>query len=181
MPATLEDLLSRTVSFLRAEGVDYMVIGGFALPSYGAIRATVDLDLAVRIGDAEEFDALVKRAGRAGFRPGVASFSNPVSVFSDEKTGLEVELWLRPYGISWDSETLRRRRKARVGSVEVWLVSPEDYVVSKLTRPDRGVQDEKDVKGVLARLRGSLDSGYLDRRAAKAGVLALLKAVEKAQ
>lgn len=161
--------------------MEYMVIGGFALPSYGAIRATVGLDVAVRIGDGKEFDAFVGRARRAGFRPGVASFSNPVSVFSDRRTGLEVEFWLRPDGIEWDRETLRRRRKARIGSTEVWLVSPEDFVVTKLSRPDRGVQDEKDAKGVLSRLGGSLDREYLERRAGRAGVLALLRAIEEAR
>ncbi len=181
MPAILENLLSRTVSFLEGEGIDYMVIGGFALPSFGAIRATVDLDVAVRIGDGKKFDSFVEQARRAGFRPGVASFSNPVSIFSEGKTGLEVEFWLRPDGIEWDGETLKRRRKAKIGSTEVWLVSPEDFVVTKLSRPDRGVQDEKDVKGALTRLRGSLDRKYLERRAGKAGVLELLRAIEKAR
>ena len=161
--------------------MEYMVIGGFALPSYGAIRATVGLDVAVRIGDGKEFDAFVGRARRAGFRPGVTSFSNPVSIFSDRRTGLEVEFWLRPDGIEWDRETLKRRRKARIGSTEVWLVSPEDFVVTKLSRPDRGVQDEKDAKGVLSRLGGSLDRKYLERCAGRAGVLALLRAIEEAR
>jgi hypothetical protein len=181
LPTVLEGLLSRTTSFLEGQMIEYMVIGGFALPSYGAIRATIDLDVAVRITEGKKFDAFVKQAKRAGFRPGVASFSNPVSIFSDGKTGLEVELWLRPDGIEWDRETLRRRRKARIGSTKVWLVSPEDFVVTKLSRPDRGVQDEKDVKGVLSRLGGSLDRKYLERRAGKAGVLALLRAIEEAR
>lgn len=180
MPTILEGLLARTASFLEGHGVRYMVIGGFALPSYGAIRATVDLDVAVRIESKREFDSFVERAERSGFQPSVASFSNPVSVFKEEKTGLEVEFWLRPDGIKWDRETLRRRRRTKVGSVEVWLVSPEDFIVTKLSRPDRGVQDEKDAKGVLTRLRGAINRSYLERRAADAGVLALLKAVESA-
>lgn len=181
MPTSLEVLLSRTVSFLEQEGMDYMVIGGFALPSYGAIRATVDLDIAVRIEDEKEFDTFVEQAKKAGFRSSLASFSNPVSVFSDVRTGLEVEFWLRPDGIEWGSETLRKRRKTKIGTAEVWLVSPEDFAVSKLSRPDRGVQDEKDVKGVLTRLGKSLDRKYLEKRAEKAGVLALLRAIEEAR
>jgi len=181
LPKALEDLLSKVASILDGTGIDYLVLGGFALPSYGAIRSTVDLDVAVRIGTEKEFGVFVRAFEKAGFGSGsVGSFSNPVCVFSEGRTGLEVELWLRPDGIKWDSETLRRRRKARIGSAEVWLVSPEDYVVTKLTRPDRGVQDEKDVKSVLERLRGSLDTKYLEKRASRAGVSALLRALEAA-
>lgn len=180
MPNLLEGLLARTVSLLDGSRVDYMVIGGFALPSYGAIRTTVDLDVAVRIESSKGFDSLVELAKRSGFKPSLASFSNPVNVFKDEKTGLEVEFWLRPDGIVWDRETLRRRKRTKVGATEVWLVSPEDFIVTKLSRPDRGVQDEKDAKGVLARLRGSVDRNYLERRAGEAGVLALLRAIDAA-
>ncbi len=123
---------------------------------------------------------LVRAFEKAGFGRGAGTFSNPVCVFGEERTGLEVELWLRPDGIKWDSETLRRRRKARIGWAEVWLVSPEDYVVTKLSRPDRGVQDEKDVKSVLERLRGTLDKKYLEKQASRAEVLALLRALEGA-
>jgi predicted nucleotidyltransferase len=181
LATALEDLLSRTVSFLEREGIDYMVIGGFALPSYGAIRSTVDLDMAVKITDSREFGSFVELAKKSGFKPGVASFSNPVNTFVDGKTGLEVEFWLRPDGIEWDWETLRRRRKVKIGSVDVMLISPEDFIVTKLSRPDRGVQDEMDVKGVLTRLGGSIDGNYLERRAVNAGVLSLLRAIEKAR
>ncbi|MDV3278459.1 MAG: nucleotidyltransferase [Nitrososphaerales archaeon] len=181
MPSTLEDLLLRTITFLEKEGIEYMVIGGFALPSYGPIRTTLDLDVAVRINGNKKFDSFVEAAKKSGFEPGVASFSNPVNLFRDERTGLEVEFWLSPDGIEWDTETLRRRRRTKIGSVGVWLVSPEDFIVSKLSRPDRGVQDEKDVKGVLARLGDSVDRTYLVLRAGKAGVLALLRAIEVAQ
>lgn len=181
MPKVLEKLLGRTVSFLEEEKVEYMMIGGFALPSYGAIRSTVDLDVAVRIPGPIEFDSFVGRAGRFGYEPGFSSFSNPVNLFKDEKTGLEVEFWTRPDGIEWDRETLRRRRRARAGKVEFWIVSPEDFIVSKLGRPDRGVQDEKDVKSVLARLGRSIDRKYLEKRASAAGVLGLLQAIEKVE
>lgn len=180
MPGILEDLLSRVVAFLEREGVEYMVIGGFALPSYGPIRTTVDLDVAVRIKTAKEFVSFVARANKSGFKPATASFSNPVSVFTDSKTNVEVEFWLRPDGIEWDADLGRRRRKTKIGRVSAWLAPPEDFIVSKLSRPDRGVQDEKDVKGVLTRLQASIDRNYLDRRAKKAGVAGLLRAIEDA-
>ena len=178
MSSHYEELLTRLGELLAGK-VDYMVIGGFALPSYGAIRATADLDLAVRIQTPSEFENLIAVARKSGFEPSVASFSNPPVVLTDERTGMEVELWLRPDGIVWDQETLKRRVLTRFESAELYVVSPEDFIVSKLARPDRGVQDEKDVKSVLVRMEGVIDKRYLETRAANAGVLAILMAVER--
>lgn len=157
-----------------------MVIGGFALPMYGAVRTTVDLGIAVKVDSAKEFGSFVQKAAARGLQPRVASFANSVSVFLDEETGLEVEFWLRPDGIRWNKETLRRRNRAVMGGVRVWLVSPEDLIVSKLARPDRGVSDEKDVAGILARSGDRLDFRYLRRRARQAGVEAVLGAIRRA-
>lgn len=156
-----------------------MVIGGFALPAYGEVRTTLDIDIAVRVEKAIDYDALVAMAKESGLQPSVSSFRNAVNVFIDKESGVEVELWLRPDGVSWDSELIRRRKKARMGSVEAMLIPPEDFIVTKLSRPDRGAQDEKDVRGVLARLSGTLDRPYLNRRAKRAGVAELLHAIER--
>jgi predicted nucleotidyltransferase len=173
-------LLSKTVSFLERRNVDYVVLGGFALPAYGAIRTTADLDVGVRIGTKAEFESFLAAAEKFGFEPAIASFSNPVEVFRDTKSGLEVELWLRPDGVVWDKEMLRRRRRVRIGKTDVWVISPEDFIISKLARPDRGVQDEKDVKSVLVRSESTIDRRYLAERASKAGVSALLLSIDRA-
>ena len=179
MRSALERLLARAVSFLEGSGHEYMVIGGFALPSFGPMRTTVNLDVAVKVDSVSEFESFVARAAEAEFEPSAASFSNSVCVFVDKKTSLEIEFWLRPDGIVWDRETLRRRRKVNIGDVMAWVVSPEDFIVSKLARPDRGVQDEKDVAGVLVRLGNRLDYHYLNRRARRAGVLSVLEAITR--
>ena len=175
----LREFLARLSSFLVRNKIDYMIIGGFALPAYGAIRATLDLDLAIRIPTSEEFQNLILMAERSGFKPSSASFNNPVMVLVEEKTGIEVELWLRPDGIVWDQETMDRRKKVRIGPSDFYVASPEDFIVSKLARPDRGVQDEKDVKSVLTRMEGKIDRQYLQKRASKAGVLTILEAIER--
>ena len=174
-----EEFLARFSSFLARNKIDYMIIGGFALPAYGAIRATLDLDLAVRIPTPKEFQNLLLTAERSGFKPSSASFNLPVMVLVDEKTGMEAELWLRPDGVVWDQETVDRRKKVRIGSSDFYIVSPEDFIVSKLARPDRGVQDEKDVKSVLTRMEGKIDGQYLQKRASNAGVLTILEAIAR--
>ncbi len=166
------------VSFLDEKGIDYMLIGGYALPFYGRIRTTLDIDIAIAVQTEEAFHKLCEEAEQADYSIHLGSFQNPVCLFHDEKTGYEVEVWRQPDGVEWDGETLDRRRRMVMAGVEVWIISPEDFIVNKLARPDRGVIDEQDVKSVLEREDVVLDWDYLRRRAERAGVWALLKTIK---
>jgi predicted nucleotidyltransferase len=173
----LEETLRRAVSFLEERGVDYMLIGGYALPFYGRVRVTLDIDVAVAISTEEDFLVFCEGAREAGYGVYLGSYENPVCLFHDRVTDYEVEVWSRPDGVEWDRETLERRRVVSVAGVRIWLISPEDFIVSKLARPDRGVVDEQDVKSVLERDDVELDWRYLEERAERAGVLALLETI----
>jgi len=156
-----------------------MVIGGYALPFYGRIRTTVDIDLAVAIKTEKELNQLLNSLRAADFEPTIASPNNPLIVVVDRKERIELELWLKPDGIVFDDETLRRRQKAEIDSnFWTWIISAEDFIVNKLARPDRGAIDEQDVKSVLIRQANKLDNEYLQRRAKQAGVLAILQAIQ---
>jgi predicted nucleotidyltransferase len=160
--------------------IDYMVIGGYALPFYGRIRTTVDLDLAVVVNSQNQFDFLLSKLREADFEPTICSPLNPLILVVDRKEKIEFELWTKPDGIVFDSETLRRRQKADLShEISAWLLSPEDYIVTKLARADRGATDEADVKSVLVRQANKLDEVYLKKRAQAAGVLLILEAITK--
>jgi len=171
--------LRRAASFLEEARIDYMLIGGYALPFYGMIRATLDIDLAIAIRSEAQFEAFQKAAENAGFTLTLGSFREPESIFLDQETGLEIEFWIRLDGVEWNEETLARRQRKKIDEFEMWVISPEDFIVNKLARPDRGVQDEKDVKSVLVRLHDELDQDYLEQRAKRAGVLSLLKVIDE--
>jgi hypothetical protein len=156
-----------------------MIIGGYALPFYGRIRTTVDIDLAVAIKPGEELNRLRDLLRSADFEPTICSPDNPLIVVLDQKEEIEIELWLRPDGIVFDEETLRRRRKVRLDSnIWAWIISAEDFIINKLARSDRGVTDEQDVKSVLVRQNNKLDNEYLQRRAGEAGVLTILRTIQ---
>jgi len=158
-----------------------MIIGGYALPFYGRIRTTIDLDLAVGIKTEEELIQLCDLLQLIDFEATISSPLNPLIVILDRKEKVEIELWFKPDGIVFDDETLRRRRKVKMDvDVQVWIVSPEDFIVNKLARPDRGVIDEQDVKSVLVRQEGKLDEEYLKKRAEDAGVLTILEHIRTA-
>jgi predicted nucleotidyltransferase len=173
----LEETLRRIVSFLEEERIDYMLIGGYALPFYGRVRVTLDIDIAVAIQDEEDFRAFCEDAREEDYSVYLGSYENPVCLFHDRITDYEVEVWSRPDGVVWDRGTLERRREVRIAGIGVWIISPEDFIVSKLARPDRGVVDEQDVKSVLERDDVKLDWRYLEERAERAGVLVLLDTI----
>ncbi len=177
--STILKSLQRLLKLFESEQIPYMIIGGYALPFYGRIRATIDIDLAVAVKTEKELDKLRGRLQLVDFEASLYSPQNPVIVIVDRKEKVEMELWLKPDGIVFDHETLKRRRKVTLdGNIQAWIVSPEDFIVNKLARPDRGAVDEQDVKSVLIRQRGKLETGYLAKRAQKAGVLTILKEIQ---
>ena len=178
MPTILRSL-QRLLKLLEDKNVPYMIIGGYALPFYGRIRTTADIDLAVAIKTEKELKQLLNSLRSAEFEPTIASPNNPLIVVLDRKEKIEMELWLKPDGVVFDDETLRRRQKVKIGAnFWAWIISAEDFIVSKLARPDRGATDEQDVKSVLIRQANKMDAEYLQRRTKKAGVLAILQAIQ---
>jgi len=173
----IAETLDRIVSLLEDQGIDYMLIGGYVLPLYGRIRTTLDIDIAVALTTEAGFTLFLEEAERAGYSVSLGSFLNPVCLLLDRLTDYEIEIWRQPDGVVWDGETLRVRRKANLAGVEAWMISPEDFIVSKLARSDRGVIDEQDVKSVLERDDVILDWSYLRERAERAGVWAQLQMI----
>jgi hypothetical protein len=175
---TILKSLQRLLKLFEDKNVPYMIIGGYALPYYGRIRTTIDLDLAVAIKNESELEQLIDWMQAVSFETTIDSPLNPLIVIVDQQE--KIELWLRPDGIVFDDETLRRRRKVRLdANIEAWIVSPEDFIVNKLARPDRGVTDEKDVKSVLVRQKDNLDTQYLKKRARAARVLKVLETINQ--
>jgi len=171
--------LQRLLKLFEDKNIPYMIIGGYALPFYGRLRTTIDIDLAVAIKSEKELNQLCNWLQSINFKATISHPQNPLIVVLDQKEKVEMELWFRPDGIVFDYETLRRRRRMELDeNIKAWIVSPEDFIVNKLARPDRGVVDEQDVKSVLARQEGKLDREYLNSRARDAGVLTVLETIQ---
>lgn len=156
-----------------------MIIGGHALPYYGRIRTTLDIDIAIALNFENDFELFCREAERTGYVLSHVSIKNPVIILLDKESGFEFELWTRLYGVDLNSETLFRRRRKRFDDIEVWVISPEDFIVNKLARPDRGAIDEQDVKSVLVSLKDTLDWEYLEIQAKKAGISSVLHSINE--
>lgn len=176
MPGTSRALrkLSTTLDKLS---IPHMLIGGFALIAYGQFRTTQDVDMAIEAGY-EESVKLQAQLQKLGYQlPSQPSPDAPFFFVTDLKEMLEVEIWTKPDGVVFDADLLRKRVRVRPfnDSFEMLVIGPEDFIVNKLARKDRGVLDEQDAVSVLARQKGKLDYPYLKKRAKGAGVIELLE------
>lgn len=160
--------------------IPYAVLGGLAIPAYGVPRSTVDVDIGLAVSGGEKISELVRKLKARR----VVAFEEPrpeytMIYMSDRENLVDVELWFRPDGVTWDEETLRRRWKvafrAAEEDFEARVLSPEDFIVNKLARKDRSARDEEDVVGVMASSRDKIDWRYLARRAEGAMVAGLVR------
>ena len=169
--------LRKLSTILDRLNVQHMLIGGYALTAYGQIRATQDIDLAI-VASYERSVELQTQLRKLGYQiPSSPSPDAPLFFVTDLKMKLEVEIWTKPDGLYFDSDLLGRRVKVRPfgDDFEMFVIGPEDFIVNKLARQDRGVQDEQDALSVLARQKGKLDYVYLRNRAKQAAVTGLLE------
>jgi predicted nucleotidyltransferase len=169
--------LRKLVEVLEKEKVDYMLLGGLALPAYGRVRATYDIDLAIQARP-EVLRRIEKKLTEKHFQlPGGLKPGVPLSYLADLENQVSVEFWFKPDGVDL-REAMRRRWRVDVGGRKVWIISPEDFIVNKLARRDRSELDEHDVISVLERQK-RLDEKYLEKRSRAAGVLEILAALRK--
>lgn len=170
--------LRKLLEVLKQEGIDYMLLGGLALPAYGRPRATYDIDLAISIKNPKLCKVIESKLVKKKFQLPAGLKRVPCVYLCDLENQVNVEFWFDPDGISVE-EAMRRRRQVEVArGLKAWILGPEDFIVNKLARPDRSELDEHDVISVLERQK-KLDERYLMKRAKAAGVLDVLKALRE--
>jgi len=164
--------------------VPYAILGGLAIPAYGAPRSTVDVDIGLAVSEEGKIRELTQKLKARG----VVAFEAPklghtAIYMSDRENLVDVELWFKPDGIPWDAEALRRRWKVAFKAAKkpfkAYVLSPEDFIVNKLARRDRSARDEEDVVGVMAISKDKIDWRYLAGRAKEARVSDLVRELRK--
>jgi len=169
--------LRKLVGILNEARIPYMVIGGYALPAYGRIRTTQDVDIAIvsSFSDIVRMHDLLKKSG---YQPPSAPHREAAFfLVTDLENRAEFEIWTAPDGVVFDNELLKRRIRIHPfgDDFEVFAIGPEDFIINKLARKSKGVEDEQDAVSVLKRQEGKLDYDYLMLIARQAKVLGLLQ------
>ena len=176
MDAELE-ILKLVAERLEKAGFDYMLSGSFALACYGQPRMTRDIDIVIelRASDVERFAALFQ----ADFYCDVEDIREAVrgrslfNILYFEKI-VKVDFIVRK-DAAYREEEFRRRRRLPIDGFEVWVVSAEDLILSKLVwaKDSHSELQLRDVRSVLAS-SPDLDAEYLCRWAKALGIEHLL-------
>jgi hypothetical protein len=128
-----EDLKQLLVAF-NAHGVDYLVIGGYAVGVYAEPRATKDLDLFIRseVSNSEAvYHALADYgAPIAGLTP--ADFrDDPNAVFQIGQPPARIDILQHIDGVAFD-EAWQHRTEASLDNVAAHVISARHLIQNKL-------------------------------------------------
>lgn len=172
---TQRGFLDKLISLLDAIGIPYMVAGSLGSSFYGRPRATQDVDVVIAPSAGQMEDLIARLDGLGCYVSADAAREalKQRTMFNviDTAAGWKADLIIRK-DRSFSVEEFGRRRQVEASGRTLWIVSPEDTILSKLEWA-KGRQSElqqTDAKGVMLSLRGELDVAYLKRWAKELGV-----------
>lgn len=164
---------------MAAGGIPYLLAGSFASNVYGIPRSTKDADFVVQLhgGLGREFD---KQLGDEFELDPQLSFETVTGTYRQlirhSKSTFTIEIFLLSKD-PHDQERFARRREQDFFGRQVWLLSPEDLIISKL-RWAR-VKDKEDILNVMAVQAARLDWKYIREWCIRHGTLSLMEEIRK--
>lgn len=171
---TLRDIISR----LEAAEIEYMLTGSVALNCYAQPRMTRDIDLVVAfyLKDAARIEEVLGPnyyVSAEAARDAVLHQGSFNAI--DQKTLLKVDFIVRKHSEYRQLEFARRQR-LRLEEFEVWIVSKEDLILSKLdwARDSKSERQRADVENLIAT---GCDTEYLKTWSAKLNLTDMLTRV----
>jgi len=166
---TILQALSKAVLFFQRHRIPYALIGAMALNMYGRPRTTLDIDFLVLL-DEKGVDNINDKAASDNILIDKEWIkSNPMLSKSHVRLSIdEITIDLMLPGDDHDKQALKRRKKKKINSKMIWIITPEDLILQKLKvgRP----RDFEDALTILERLSGKLDIQYLERLAKRLGI-----------
>ncbi len=172
----LGDLCAR----IEAAGIGYMLTGSLAMAYYARPRMTRDIDVVIEL--AAEAVGVLKTALGADYHVDADAIADALREQRPWNTihlptVVKIDLIPRKQG-EYRRTEFERRRRVDFAGVELWIVSREDLILSKLdwARDSRSELQLRDVRHLL---EGPLDQEYLQRWAAHLGVERLLEEVQR--
>lgn len=175
-----QKLLVAIAKILDELAIPYAVTGGYAISTWGRLRATFDLDIVVDLFPAKI--PLVKIALRKisttsyldenAMREAVSAGKEFNYIHGE--SGIKVDFFVKGKNVTSEQE-LERRQPVEVLDYQVYFVSPEDLILSKLRwyQISRSNRQLEDVVSVV-KIQKKLDWKYLRKWARMQGTNDLL-------
>lgn len=171
------DVLQIVSRRLESAGIPYMITGSIAANYYAVPRMTRDIDLVVELSaaDADRVCALFEDdfyVEREAVRRAIADRTS----FNIIHTAMVVKVdFIVRKDSEYRREEFRRRRRVIIDDMAIFIVTPEDLIISKLdwARDTRSEVQLADVRNLLA--APGLDREYLTRWTTRLGLDALLQ------
>ncbi|MGH9481245.1 MAG: hypothetical protein ACRD1L_04050 [Terriglobales bacterium] len=174
-------VLKTVASRLNAAGIAYMLTGSLAAAFYAQPRMTRDIDLVVELDPAQT--ATIAELFREDFLVEELAIRQAVArrgMFNliHGEALVKVDVIVRK-DQDYRKGEFRRRRAIALDEQEIWMVAPEDLILSKLVwaRESRSELQLRDVRLLLESVPG-LERDYLKRWSARLGVAELLQEAE---
>ena len=177
MEVRYEKAFFQIITFLekieREFGIKYYLVGGILVSIYSDTRTTQDIDFVVDIYSVNHnIDTYIELLKKNDFYPiqdwvSASEIAEDIQLlqFLDKQQVIKFD----NYFIYQKSSSkykkigpigLKRRSRINFGGVKCWVVSKEDYILSKLVYG--GWQDYTDALGCWLRFQDELDKEYLE-------------------
>lgn len=183
-----ENLFVKTLKWTAGKlgdlDIEYMITGGSAVGFWGHIRTTMDIDMVITLDRARvdkffsefEKEAHIDKDDIISALCGKKMFN---AIYNE--TLFKIDFIPLKADDAYQSESFRRRKKVDFGDFAIWVISPEDLIVSKLewTKAAGGSERQMaDCRSVLL-MNENLDAGYIDKWTHWLGINDLWKDLKK--
>jgi len=163
-----QELLGYVGGELDRAGIPYMLTGSFASSYYGEPRLSHDIDLVVELSP-HEVPALARVFPKERFYFDEISISEAIERrdhfnLMDQETFDKIDFWVLKDD-AWNRQRFARRQRKDLDGLDLWVISPEDLILSKLRWSQMSGGSAKqvgDVIGVYEVQRAWLDEDYLN-------------------
>lgn len=160
------DVLQSVTAQLDGAGILYMVTGSMAANLYAVPRMTRDIDLVIELSE-QDVDRVIRLFQQEYYidRDMVQRAVRDHAMFNMIHNALVVKVdCVVRKETEYRREEFARRRAVSVAGQRIFIVSPEDLILSKLdwARESRSHMQLDDVRNLLRSVEG-LDTAYLDR------------------
>jgi len=162
---SLKDFLQSVVENLQQAGIDYVICGSIAASFYGVERSTQDADIIINPTE-EQLTNFLKLLGDAYYVSSGAALEalKRETMFNiiDVENAWKADLIIRKK-TDFHIEEFHRKRKEKLLGKDLYILSPEDTILSKLewAKNSRSEQQFRDALGVATVQYESLDWDYL--------------------